>query len=166
MKTKITKLIPLALFMLTLTSLAGPNLPAFCLEFSLVTKLRTSYVTGCTVVLMEKDSVIEVLTQPSKGMRYSFCLKKNASYTIVVSCKGYHDRKVSISTFTKKELKPSVIYDMDAVVQMIPDETKMDEDFSDHPVALVEYVPEKDIFDIRQKYTNNYKKIVQLERRM
>ena len=165
MKNKIKKFAPVALFMISLITLAGNDIPAYCLEFSLVTRLRTSSVPGCRVTLMENNAVIDTLSKPNSRMRYLFFLKENTCYTLVISCKGYHDRKVSISTRNPNGVKPGVIYHMDVIVQMLPDKRKIDDSFSDHPIAIVEYMPEKDVFDIRKKYTRNYKKKVQAGQR-
>ena len=156
----------LALFLFPLTTLAGTNTNAYCMEFSISAKLKTSYVGGCTVTLLEGDSVVQVLTQPDKKLRYNVCLRENTQYTVLVTCPGYYDRKVSISTVKPGGRNTGVIFDLDAVVQMFPTNIAMDEDFSDHPVAIVEYIPADDAFEFRSQYSFNYKKIVPLESRM
>lgn len=165
MKSQIRSSIPAIMIPFILLMVSAAKAHATTIEIAIVTKFPSGWKAGSTVILFENNAVVGVLMQPDSKMRYVFSLKENTSYTIVIFHRGYHNRKLSINTSIPKECSHGKIYYFTAIVQMISENVKMDADYSDHPVAFVEYMPGRDVFGIRVKYTSNYKKIVKMKRK-
>ncbi len=131
-----------------------------CLDVSVTAVYHKDVLENCKISLIEDNSVIQTLDKPNRGNKYKLTLQSNSHYTIIISCEGFHKRKISIDTSIPDSISLAMIFEFCARVEMIPVSVQLSGAFEDHPVAIVSYDNKNDVFNMNKKYTKNVKKAV------
>ena len=88
---------------------------------------------------------------------FSFILKPNRRYSIVISRTGYYSRLVSISTILPPGVVPVPVFIFGFKCELLKQKGKLDDLWLDFPIAQVAYDPKSKIFDYDKKYTQSIK---------
>lgn len=129
-----------------------------CLDVMITPTCHKMTLENCRVTFLEGNDTISALNKPNRGNRYKFSLKSNSYYTLIISCEGYHNRKISFDTSIPDSVKLAMLFEFCAKVEMIPLSVALSPDLDDFPIAIIRYDHSNDVFMPKAKYTLLVKK--------
>ncbi len=106
-------------------------------------------------LFLENRVIDSVETFTKKG--FSFVLKPNRKYSILISKKGYFNRLVSISTVLPPGVVPIPVFIFGFKCELLKQNNKLDDYWLDFPIAQVAYDSTTKIFEYDKKYTQTIK---------
>jgi len=106
-------------------------------------------------LFLDNDVIDSVETYTKLG--FSFILKPNRHYSILITRTGYYSRLVSISTVLPPGVVPIPVFIFGFKCELFKQKNALDDYWLDFPIAQVAYDPESKIFEYDRRYTQAIK---------
>jgi hypothetical protein len=109
----------------------------------------------------EEIDWMDLTAVPHHEHRFKYSFQTNEYYTIEVSRPGYISRRIAVSTELPEELELDPIFHFTFDVELIPESEKLNEFYTDFPIAIISYDKKTQVFNISQGYTRHIKNKLQ-----
>ncbi len=114
-------------------------------------------VGDITAKLYYDNREIDSQNLSNKDYEFLFKLERNHYYTVKILKGGFITRSVSINTDLPAHISITPVFKFHFEVELLRETNKLNYEYTDFPIAIVEYRAGRDVFDYSRKYTEKVK---------
>jgi hypothetical protein len=112
----------------------------------------------CTVELICANITVESSILKDGKKKFRFILKKNQTYSIRLSKKGYVSKLISVNTTIPNDFDEIYKFSFETKLAENTNSARSNKEVSDFPIAIIYFDQKKDCFDYNKEYTSRIKK--------